>query len=75
MIWKPRHVSDDVLVLMVGGELSPRRARRARRHIGFVRAVPPAADRIRVHAGQPEERLSQRVRVSRFHTLAPRVPG
>jgi hypothetical protein len=34
MIWKPRHVSDDVLVLMVGGELSPRRARRARRHMG-----------------------------------------
>jgi hypothetical protein len=34
MIWKPRHVSDDVLVLMVGGELSPRHARRARRHMG-----------------------------------------
>jgi hypothetical protein len=34
MIWKPRHVSDDVLVLMVGGELSARRTRRARRHMG-----------------------------------------
>jgi hypothetical protein len=33
MIWKPRHVSDDLLVLMVGGELSPRRTRRARRHM------------------------------------------
>ena len=34
MIWNARHVPDDVLVLMVGGELSPRRARRARRHMG-----------------------------------------